>query len=109
MGQLLKLFILCLFLSACSSNDEIPEGYVEANITGIDARLCVCCGGVMITLSENSEQYEEPYYQWYNNSDEFEISINSSFPIPVYIQFKDLKDQCSSSLGIIDVLSIIRI
>lgn len=103
---IVRIFSVVLLFAACTSDKEIPDDHMKAYLTGIDARRCACCGGAMITLSENTERYVEPYYQWYNYAEELDITFNSSFPIPVYIQFETLKDQCGSSLGIVDVKNI---
>lgn len=100
-------FLCCSFSISCSEND-IPEDHVAAIITGIDARRCACCGGAMITLSDNDELYLEPYYQWYDYTRELDLSFDSSFPVNVYVQFNEDNSQCASSLGIINVKSILQ-
>ena len=103
-GALVLLFLVIAFYSCSDDSEDV----VSAQVTGIDFRRCACCGGTMITLEEDAAPYAEPFYQWYNTTEEFDIDVNTVFPIAVDIKFRVDPDQCSFSLGIIEVESIVR-
>lgn len=73
----------------------------NAIITGFDARRCLCCGGFMVTFSDNPTPYEADYYQWRPTDEEqnFGVTHASHFPLRVKISFQPKASDCVASLG----------
>jgi len=94
-------------LTSCESGVESTD-LVEATVTGIDFRRCACCGGAMLTLSDDGTKYSAPYYQWHGNLEKFGIPTDSEFPMPVLVKFDLDEDQCAmGSLGIIQISELL--
>ncbi len=80
----------------------------NAIITGFDARRCLCCGGFMVTFSDNPIPYEADYYQWRiaHNGPNFGVSHASNFPLRVKVSFQPKASDCIASLGEITVTEL---
>ena len=58
----------------------------DAVITGWDQRACVCCGGLMISFTGETEPYKGDFKLIHNSSD-LDIKTNDSFPIYVLVDW----------------------
>lgn len=59
----------------------------EAIITGSDARMCICCGGLMITFNGETRQYKGDFKLVTNGTD-LGITDNDRFPIYLKVDWK---------------------
>lgn len=73
------------FMLSCSKKDEYMN---KAIITGYDLRTCACCGGLMITFSENSNPYAADYKLLQNDPASMGISEASKFPIYIELDWE---------------------
>lgn len=63
-------------------------------ITGADARMCVCCGGLMITFNGETRPYVGDYKHIENSAD-LGITEKDTFPVYVKVDWKvDTKNAC---------------
>lgn len=66
----------------------------KAILTGLDTGTCSCCGGVMITFSDNAAPYSADYKLLENNPEDMGIKQGTQFPIYVELDWVDA-DKCS--------------
>lgn len=104
----IPLLGMVMLLTACQETTLAFDSTTEEGlITGLDARRCMCCGGYMITLTDNAEPYAEPYFQWRPAEDFDEIDLETAdFPIKVSFKYRLDEDACSFSEGWIEVLKL---
>lgn len=95
----LCLFFVVISFLACGKD----EGYENAIIDGYDLRLCACCGGLLIKITD------EKTYQWYQHNEKFDITTKSTFPMKVKIKFHHLVSSCAASDGIIEITKLEKI
>lgn len=96
-----KTIIVCLIIfvfsmSGCSNNTSSEDKQYNAIITGYDMRMCMCCGGLMVTFQDNPTPYSGKFYLIHNSS-ELGIDEKTTFPIYVNITWVE-KDFCSPSI-----------
>lgn len=98
-------FLLFLQAPSCSSPPEEIDIWTSAIITGQDARRCMCCGGFMITFSDNPTPYEAEFVSWQEDfqsiDDRFGITADSDFPLYVEIQYQLVENPCKGWENII--------
>ena len=97
MKRLTKRFIFPLLvmmaLSILPSCNE--DGVLDlVIITGVDMRLCPCCGGFMINFNENGEPYEDVFKLAYELPEESGIDFESEFPIKAWINWEPAGTPC---------------
>jgi hypothetical protein len=56
-------------------------------ITGADLRMCACCGGLMITFTDNPQPYGAAFRQ-IENGQELGITEKDKFPIYVKVDWR---------------------
>ncbi|MFK7925181.1 MAG: hypothetical protein AB8H47_24705 [Bacteroidia bacterium] len=98
----IPLWGMALLFFACQESNLGPP-QTDAIITGYDARRCMCCGGYMITLSDDPEKYAEPYFQWNAQQEYDELDLEEDFPIYVKIDYTVNPDACSFADGWIEI------
>ena len=69
-------FLVIFLLYSCQ------KGVRNANavITGFDQRMCICCGGLMVSFDGEAQPYTGNF-KLIENSNELGISYNEQFPI----------------------------
>ena len=60
----------------------------DAIITGFDARMCICCGGLMITFNGETRPYIGEF-KLIENSGDIGIKEDDRFPIYVKVDWKE--------------------
>jgi hypothetical protein len=81
-------------LAFFSCKEDIPaHDWNDAIITGYDQRLCGFCGGLMVTLSDNPNPYEEPFFQWEPEPGRFDFVDEGNFPLFVQLKYDSLPDR----------------
>ena len=86
---LILLAVSLLALPSCKK-DNLPDG-VHTNdgiITGNDGRMCMTCGGLMLTFSEDPKPYTAPFLLINNEPTDLGISEFGPFPIYVNVDWK---------------------
>lgn len=67
----------------------------DAIITGSDARMCVCCGGLMITFNGEVKPYTGDF-KLIKNTAATGITEKDTFPVYVKVDWKaDTTDVCN--------------
>ena len=82
---------LSFLFSSCKKDDKYMS---DAIITGYDARMCVCCGGLMITFNGDT-QPNHGDFKLIDNSADIGINFNESFPIYVQVDWAAVPNKCS--------------
>ena len=97
----MKLFIISvLFLITITISCEKADDSVWSNglITGVDYRMCPCCGGCFIEIDSTS-------YRFWTIPDTTEIKLSdNNFPIPVRLKWKMKENACMGDL--IDIIEM---
>lgn len=91
MNLLLKYMLLSLLLSGpqqltCWKTQALDK----AILTGLDQRMCVCCGGLMITFGTDPTPYRDTFYLIDNAPAELGINDSATFPIYVKVSWQKL-------------------
>jgi len=99
----LLILSLLLFSIACKKHDCQNPKFIltDAIITGNDLRACACCGGLMITFTNNPTTYSEKFYDIDQLPANSGINENSTFPIYVKVKYETTKTQCSDHVNIL--------
>lgn len=94
MRKFLILAFLSVFLiAACKKDNDCGIGD-KATITGYDMRKCMCCGGYMIEFDNQRYSVYKDFYLTAGFPDNFDISIDSKFPIRVRIVWQVDETYC---------------
>jgi len=80
----IALMFVFLFNTSCRKEQPYMN---NAIITGADARMCPCCGGLMITFNGETRPYTGDY-KLIENSSDLGITAKDSFPMYVKIDWK---------------------
>lgn len=88
------IVVFLLALSSCGDDDE-PQKWEDAVITGYDMRKCMCCGGWIIEIKDSTFRFFEfPE----GDKDKFNLpSFNdnqSNYPINVRVIWKHSPEKC---------------
>lgn len=59
-------------------------------ITGYDARMCPCCGGLMLTFTEKTKPYQGEFYMVQNKDSELGISRSTVFPVYLKVDYAEV-------------------
>ena len=94
------LFVLILAYYSCTKSDD---DFTEATIKGYDLRLCVCCGGMLVSLDSKPDDV----YQWYQKSGNLNITEKNKYPLRVKIKYHFLAQTCVASAGEIEIAELI--
>ena len=92
---ILLLYLLCF---SCNKTESLDTDWTSAIITGQDVRRCACCGGFMITFSDDPDPYDADFHLWQEDfqwiEETFGISAGSDFPLAVEIQYRLVENPC---------------
>ena len=84
------MFIFCISLLiaiGCKKTNEKPY-QSEGVITGYDYRMCAMCGGLEITIKNDTSKNPPPFYEINSTLAQLGISDNTKFPINVSLDWK---------------------
>jgi hypothetical protein len=97
----ISTLILLILLTTCNKKQE--STYMgEGVITGYDPRDCACCGGVLINLNSSStEMFTDSTYQIDKVPENFNINVNSNFPIFIRLDYQYTGALCGTTIDII--------
>lgn len=101
-----RLFILLLLTEGFVSCKKDATTVTDAVITGYDARMCACCGGLMINFENNPSPYSGSFYLINNMPANSGITNSSTFPIYLKVEWEKEPTKCSGSY--INILKIIQ-
>jgi hypothetical protein len=82
--SILAAFLIFVITPGCKKDDSYMNNAV---IIGEDARLCVCCGGLEITI-ENVQSPNGVFFLAGNLPSDFNLGDPPKFPIPVKLDWK---------------------
>ena len=83
--RFLPLIIVMAIFVSCKKEDSYMNNGI---ITGLDARACPCCGGIMINFKGETEPYKGDFYLIQNSPSELGIDNNTKFPVYVSVDWK---------------------
>jgi len=107
MKKAVKLFagLICfLILTNCRKTGD-EAAMANAILTGYDIRDCACCGGLMVTFSNDTTRYSGAYYLVDKLPDNSGIDNNTKFPLYVKITWKYSSNVCGGT-KFIDILKL---
>lgn len=78
-----------VLLFSCRKEEEMQD----AVITGIDGRMCVCCGGLMVSFGGDTIPYSGEFSLANNDPSEFGMDISTLFPVFVRVNYTRV-DSC---------------
>jgi hypothetical protein len=82
---LVGLSLLTLLFLSCKKEETYMS---NANIIGLDARMCACCGGTEIVIDNVANPNGNSYFLTGQLPADFNLGNNPKFPIAVKIDFK---------------------
>lgn len=85
------LSLLTLLLLSCKKEETYMS---NANIIGLDARMCACCGGTEIVIDDVANPNGNSYFLIGQLPAGFNLGNNPKFPIAVKIDFKIDSTHC---------------
>src|SRR5579859_2723602 len=91
--KLLLFFVFSLAAVQCKY-ENLP---VVGIITGYDARLCACCGGLLINFSGKTKSYEGDFHLIDNTAADLGIPSGATFPIYAQVTYTPL-DRCPGNV-----------
>lgn len=98
------IILLGLFMTNCNTPDcrkaDVPVTLTDAIITGIDYRKCACCGGLMITFSNDPQPYSAEFFNIGKMPPNTGISESSEFPIYVKVKYSKSTANCGNAIDI---------
>ena len=65
----------------------------DAIITGYDAKMCACCGGLMINFNGETQPYKGDF-KLIDNSADFDIKSYNTFPVYVKVNCTSEPNKC---------------
>lgn len=98
----LLLIVGMFFVAACckphpNENGPCKVGYSKAILTGYDTRKCVCCGGLMLTFTNDAKPYSSEFYLVESLPEGKGISDASTFPIQVCVKVEKINSDCGNT------------
>lgn len=78
-----------MIISNCSKDTNWMD---QAEITGFDPSLCACCGGIFIKIDDDIFSFDR-----IPEGSSVSLSSESTFPIPVNINWHPMEGACSSN------------
>jgi len=99
--------LLLFFFSLAAVQCKYENLPVIGIITGYDARLCPCCGGLMINLNNETKLYEGNFYLIDNTAADLGIPAGAAFPIYAQVTYTQL-DRCPGNVIHLDSFTKIK-
>lgn len=94
-----------LFVNNCNGPDcdklTTSPTLTEAIITGIDYRKCACCGGLMLTFTNDPKTYSAEFFNIGQMPSNTGISDSSEFPIYVKVKYSKSNANCGNAIDIL--------
>ena len=103
---LITILVFIIFVATTIScrkqdcNKPQPNTLTNAIITGVDFRRCACCGGLMITFTNDSIPYSAAFYDIKDLPSSAGISEQSTFPIKVKVAYSKVSQSCGNFVNI---------
>jgi hypothetical protein len=88
--------LLLLLLSSCSKEKYMAN----AIITGYDMRMCACCGGLMLTFSNDPTPLQSDFFLVVNEDVSLDINANTQFPVYIKLDY-ELVNLCAQEVKIL--------
>lgn len=89
-----QLFTLLFLIAVFVSCRKDSAGVSNAVITGYDARMCACCGGLMINFENNPSPYTGTFYLINEMPANSGITTSSTFPIYLKVVWEKERTKC---------------
>ncbi len=92
------LLIISLLVISCKHkpSNGCKEGYTKAIITGYDMRKCACCGGLMLTFSNDSKPYSSDFVLIEGLPNGTSINESTTFPLNVCVKYEKQESSCGT-------------
>jgi hypothetical protein len=100
-----KFFLLPVLILILSNSCKEKESYMnDGIITGFDLRECACCGGLMITFTNDPKPYSAEFKLIENEAD---LGITDKDTFPIYVKV-DWKESLTSACNRIIITRFVR-
>jgi hypothetical protein len=98
----LTIFLVFILMLSCKKDCPMKssDNLTNAIITGNDLRACACCGGLMITFSNDAITYSSPFYDIDQMPSNSGIDEKSTFPIYVKVKYTSSTNTCGNHINI---------
>lgn len=100
-SQLIPIILTLVFFANYSCKKETPKEIPNTNdaiITGSDVRMCICCGGLMITFDGETKPYTGNFRR-ISNPGALGLTQADTFPIYVNVDWmEDTTNVCHTIL-----------
>ncbi len=84
LSTLIVFIFIIVFNSSCKKE---PPYMSNAIITGPDVRVCICCGGLMITFNGETKPYSGDF-KLVDNVSDLKLTDKDTFPLYVKVDWK---------------------
>ena len=95
------IILTCFTNYSCKKSKPV---LIDAVITGMDARACPCCGGLMITFNGETQPYKGAFFLIDNNPSDLGFGATEKYPVLVKVDTANNPVKCSS-----DFVNIIKL
>ena len=86
MKTLIFIFLLALIGAGCKKKDIGPY-QSQGTLTGYDQEMCSFCGGIDITIANDTSKNPRSFYRINKTLQQLGISESTKFPIPVSLNW----------------------
>ena|ERR1700743_808088 len=102
----LVLFVVLAVFAGCKKNGE-PQTISHGTLTGYDMATCAFCGGIKITITDDTTKMPPPFYRINGTLSQMGIAETTAFPINVTLNWK--KDTSALKAGNYVIVSNVTI
>ncbi|MBS1524822.1 MAG: hypothetical protein JST19_04175 [Bacteroidetes bacterium] len=99
------LFLLCVMIMASCKKSEVSPYESQGTLIGYDMRMCPMCGGLEITIKNDTTKNPRPYYLTGSPLPGLNLGQNPKFPINVTLNWS----RDTSTLGEYGYITVTKI
>ena len=107
MKKLITVICLVFILLACKKSNVTPYSSM-GTITGYDPRMCAVCGGLFITIKNDTTKNAPPFYDINSDLQQLGIDPKAKFPINVTLDWKRDTTMPESNYIIVSRIKVIK-
>ena len=101
--RLISIAAVLVLIFSLHAGCKKNKNYEDAIVTAYDWRICICCGGLMITFTHDPDPYNEKFYLIRDMPGNLSIDSSTDFPVYVRADYQILTGICGDS-SYVDIL-----